>query len=162
MSENNERAGEPGAADKAAREYAEVERQSRGPEVVTGHIAEAFNVQVEALRNEATSWREAAEKTKAELAAAQQRLGELEATAAAAKRSLAEAQVRESLSLPGVTPLQLRGVLAEVGADIYDDEKRPEAIARAQELLRKELGASATPLSERVKITSTRPGLVRM
>lgn len=152
-------------AAEAAKSYSEAEKAGK-VEMITGGtatIAEAFKVQIDALRGEASSWRDAAEKSKAELAAAQGRIAELEQTAAAARRSLAEAEVKQALQLPGATPLQVRGVLAELGADIYDDSKRPEAIAKAKELLAKEIG-TATPagLAERVKVSAVRPGMIRM
>lgn len=150
---------------EAAKNFSEAEKAGK-VEMVTGRtatIAEAFKVQIDALRGEATSWRDAAEKSKKELAEAQGRIAELEQTAAAARRSLAEAEVKQALQLPGATPLQIRGVLAELGGDIYDDAKRPEAIAKAKELLAKEIGA-ATPagLAERVRVSNLRPGMIRM
>ena len=149
----------------AAAKFNEAEKTGR-VEMTTGGtvtIAEAFKVQIDALRGEATTWRTAAEKSKEELAAAQGRIAELEQTAAAARRSLAEAEVRQALQLPGATPLQVRGVLAELGADIYDDAKRADAIAKAKDLLAKEIGATTGPgLASRVHVTTTRPGMIRM
>lgn len=149
----------------AAAKFNEAEKAGK-VEMTTGGtatIAEAFKVQIDALRGEATSWRTAAEKSKEELAAAQGRIAELEQTAADARRSLAEAEVKQALQLPGATPLQVRGVLAELGADIYDDAKRADAIAKAKDLLAKEIGATTGQgLAERVRVTTTRPGLIRM
>ena len=87
---------------EAAKNYSEAEKAGK-VEMVTGGtatIAEAFKVQIDALRGEATSWRDAAEKSKKELAEAQSRIAELEQTAATARRSLAEAEVRQALNFP--------------------------------------------------------------
>lgn len=127
-------------------------------------IAEAFKVQIDALRGEAVSWRDAAEKSKAELAAAQGRIAELEQVAAGARRSLAQSEVKSALSIPGATPLQIRGVLAELGDDIYDDAKRADAIAKAKDMLAKEIGATPQPagIGARVTVTRNTAGMVRM
>lgn len=146
----------------AAAAYTAAERAGR-VEMHTGTIAEAFKVQIDALRSEAERWRTAAEKHTADLAAAQGRIAELEQVAAAARRSLAEGEVKAALAVPGATPLQIRGVLAELGADIYDDTKRADAITKARELLKAELGSQAPRLAERVQVNGITPrGLIRM
>ena len=154
------------AVNAAAKNFNEAEKAGKVEHLGNSNatIAEAFKVQIDALRGEATSWRDAAEKSKAELAAAQGRIAELEQVAAGARRSLAETEVKSALSIPGATPLQIRGVLAELGDDIYDDAKRADAIAKAKELLAKEIGATQQPagLGTRVTVTRNTAGMVRM
>lgn len=147
---------------KAAADYTAAEKAGR-VEMHTGTIAEAFKVQIDALRSEADKWRATAEKHTADLTAAQGRIAELEQVAAAARRSLAEGEVKAALAIPGATPLQIRGVLAELGADIYDDAKRADAITKARELLKAEVGTQAPRLAERVQINGITPrGQIRM
>ena len=160
MSDNPTTTPNPEVA-KAAADYTAAEKAGR-VEMQTGSIAEAFKVQIDSLRGEADKWRTAAEQHSKDLAAAQGRIAELEQVAAGARRSLAESEVKAALAIPGATPLQIRGVLTELGSDIYDDAKRADAITRARDLLKAELGSQAPRLGDRVQVNTTPRGLIRM
>ena len=128
-------------AAEAAKKYAEAERASKGAEMsTTAGYAEAFKVQIDALKAEAQELRSARDTTASELAQAKAALADLTARHEEARRSIARSAVVSSLTIPGATPLQVKGVLAELGDSIFDESKRDEVLAKARQLLQAEVG----------------------